>query len=294
MKKKTLQNLIFIGAILVCVVNAVLSAADSGSATLRDGTTAHFIDVGQGDSTLLVSGQQAVLIDAGTAASSDTILSYLKEQGVKELFAVVATHPHADHIGSMADIIRTFPIGHFYLGPETTNTSSYSTMLEALEEAGISPQLPKDGDMLAFASGATLTFLGPADDVPADNLNNRSLITLFEDNGRSILLMGDAEQPAESSLLSHHPSLACDILKVGHHGSDTASSVAFLQSVRPKTAVISCGLGNDYGHPSPQTLTNLSDAGVTNIRMTAKEGNVVILFELTEPTEKTEKEETAA
>ncbi|MFQ7242583.1 ComEC/Rec2 family competence protein [Agathobaculum sp.] len=276
--RKKLRRILWAAAALVAVLTGGLYAADElgPQRELTADTAVHFIDVGQGDSALLLSGGQAVLIDAGTAESGAAVVRYLEELGVTELYGAVATHPHADHIGGMAQVIEAFPIEHFYLGPETQNTATYSGMLDALEEAGVQPVIPADGDELVFDSGASLTFLGPADDVPKSNLNDRSLITLFRAGDQDVLFMGDAESAAEESLLAHHPALTCDVLKVGHHGAATSSSEAFLQAVRPSTAVISCGVDNDYGHPSDQTLQNLSLAGVDDVRITAQSGTVVL------------------
>lgn len=276
--RKKLRRILWAAAALVAVLTGGLYAADElgPQRELTADTAVHFIDVGQGDSALLLSGGQAVLIDAGTAESGAAVVRYLEELGVTELYGAVATHPHADHIGGMAQVIEAFPIEHFYLGPETQNTATYSGMLDALEEAGVQPVIPADGDELIFDSGASLTFLGPADDVPKSNLNDRSLITLFRAGDQDVLFMGDAESAAEESLLAHHPALTCDVLKVGHHGAATSSSEEFLQAVRPSTAVISCGVDNDYGHPSDQTLQNLSLAGVDDVRITAQSGTVVL------------------
>lgn len=276
--RKKLRRILWAAAALVAVLTGGLYAADElgPQRELTADTAVHFIDVGQGDSALLLSGGQAVLIDAGTAESGAAVVRYLEELGVTELYGAVATHPHADHIGGMAQVIEAFPIAHFYLGPETQNTATYSGMLDALEEAGVQPVIPADGDELVFDSGASLTFLGPADDVPKSNLNDRSLITLFRAGDQDVLFMGDAESAAEESLLAHHPALTCDVLKVGHHGAATSSSEEFLQAVRPSTAVISCGVDNDYGHPSDQTLQNLSLAGVDDVRITAQSGTVVL------------------
>ena len=276
--RKKLRRILWAAAALVAVLTGGLYAADElgPQRELTADTAVHFIDVGQGDSALLLSGGQAVLIDAGTAESGAAVVRYLEELGVNELYGAVATHPHADHIGGMAQVIEAFPIEHFYLGPETQNTATYSGMLDALEEAGVQPVIPADGDELVFDSGASLTFLGPADDVPKSNLNDRSLITLFRAGDQDVLFMGDAESAAEESLLAHHPALTCDVLKVGHHGAATSSSEEFLQAVRPSTAVISCGVDNDYGHPSDQTLQNLSLAGVDDVRITAQSGTVVL------------------
>lgn len=276
--RKKLRRILWAAAALVAVLTGGLYAADElgPQRELTADTAVHFIDVGQGDSALLLSGGQAVLIDAGTAESGTAVVRYLEELGVTELYGAVATHPHADHIGGMAQVIEAFPIEHFYLGPETQNTATYSGMLDALEEAGVQPVIPADGDELVFDSGASLTFLGPADDVPKSNLNDRSLITLFRAGDQDVLFMGDAESAAEESLLAHHPALTCDVLKVGHHGAATSSSEEFLQAVQPSTAVISCGVDNDYGHPSDQTLQNLSLAGVDDVRITAQSGTVVL------------------
>lgn len=276
--RKKLRRILWAAAALVAVLTGGLYAADElgPQRELTADTAVHFIDVGQGDSALLLSGGQAVLIDAGTAESGTAVVRYLEELGVTELYGAVATHPHADHIGGMAQVIEAFPIEHFYLGPETQNTATYSGMLDALEEAGVQPVIPADGDELVFDLGASLTFLGPADDVPKSNLNDRSLITLFRAGDQDVLFMGDAESAAEESLLAHHPALTCDVLKVGHHGAATSSSEEFLQAVRPSTAVISCGVDNDYGHPSDQTLQNLSLAGVDDVRITAQSGTVVL------------------
>ena len=275
--KRRLRLFLWCAAAVAFVLGGILQFADRflPQQTLTDETAVHFIDVGQGDSALLLSGGQAVLIDAGTAESGAAVVRYLEDLGVTRLYAAVATHPHADHIGGMAQVLDTFPVEHFYMGPETQNTTSFSDLLDALQAQGIQPTIPAPGDTLAFDSGATLTFLGPANDVPDGNLNDRSLITLFQADEQKVLLMGDAESAAEQSLLAHYPSLRCDVLKVGHHGGATSSSLSFLQTIQPSVAVISCGVDNDYGHPDPQTLQNLSLAGVSDVRITAECGTVI-------------------
>lgn len=275
--KRRLRLFLWCAAAVAFILGGMLQFADRflPQQTLTDETAVHFIDVGQGDSALLLSGGQAVLIDAGTAESGAAVVRYLEDLGVTRLYAAVATHPHADHIGGMAQVLDTFPVEHFYIGPETQNTASFSDLLDALQTQGIQPTIPTPSDTLAFDSGASLTFLGPADDVPDDNLNDRSLITLFQADEQKVLLMGDAEAAAEQSLLAHEPALRCDVLKVGHHGGATSSSLSFLQTIQPSVAVISCGVDNDYGHPDPQTLQNLSFAGVSDVRITAECGTVI-------------------
>lgn len=276
--KDKLRRILWIAAAVVLVINGALFAAGrlQTQYELTDATEVHFIDVGQGDAALLLSGGQAVLIDAGTAESASALVRYLEERGVRSLYAVIASHPHSDHIGGMAAVLSAFPAEHFYMGPETQNTAAYEDMLDALEAQGVQPAIPADGDTLRLDSGATVTFLGPADDVSAENMNDRSLIALFSTGAEQVLFMGDAEAAAEQSLLAHHPALTCDILKVGHHGAATSSTPAFLSAIQPSVAVISCGVDNDYGHPSDQTLQNLSLAGVDDIRITAEESTVVL------------------
>ncbi|MGI6180743.1 MAG: ComEC/Rec2 family competence protein [Agathobaculum sp.] len=279
--KKRLRSILLLCAAVVLVLNGGLYAVRelAPARELTQHTEVHFIDVGQGDAALLLSGGQAVLVDAGMPESGSAVVRYLQDLGVTELYAAVATHPHADHIGGMAEVIEAFPVGHFFMGQETANTSSFSRMLDALEARGVTPTIPSPGDELPLASGASLLFLGPDEDVPGTDMNNRSLITLFRAGAQDVLLMGDAEAAAEKSLLAHYPLLRCDILKVGHHGSDSSSSPAFLAAVQPSVAVISCGADNKYGHPSPQTLENLSQANTTEIHITAEEGSVVIPLE---------------
>ena len=276
--KDKLRRILWIAAAVVLAINGALFAAVrlQTQYELTDATEVHFIDVGQGDAALLLSGGQAVLIDAGTAESASALVRYLEERGVRSLYAVIASHPHSDHIGGMAAVLSAFPAEHFYMGPETQNTAAYEDMLDALEAQGVQPAIPADGDTLRLDSGATVTFLGPADDVSAENMNDRSLIALFSTGTEQVLFMGDAEAAAEQSLLAHHPELTCDILKVGHHGAATSSTPAFLSAIQPSVAVISCGVDNDYGHPSDQTLQNLSLAGVDDIRITAEESTVVL------------------
>lgn len=276
--KRRLRLFLWSAAAVAFMLGCILQFAERflPQQTLTDETAVHVIDVGQGDSALLLSGGQAVLIDAGTKESGAAVVRYLEDLGVTRLYAAVATHPHADHIGGMAQVLDTFPVEHFYMGSETQNTTSFSDMLDALQAQGIQPTTPTPGDTLAFDSDALLTFLGPADDVPSTNLNDRSLITLFQADEQKVLLMGDAESAAEQSLLAHMPDLRCDVLKVGHHGGATSSSLSFLQTIQPSVAVISCGVDNDYGHPDPQTLQNLSLAGVNDVRITAESGTVII------------------
>ncbi|MGE4549652.1 MAG: ComEC/Rec2 family competence protein [Intestinibacillus sp.] len=266
-------------------------------------TSVHFIDVGQGDSELIVSGDQAVLIDAGPTSAADTVVNYLKKQKISHLHAVIATHPHEDHIGGMAAVLANFKVDAVYMPNTTASTQAFERMMDMIETKNISVVTPKVNDGIMLDSGAYLQFLSPAPDKTFDNVNNYSLVTMLEAGRHKVLFMGDAEKEIEDALVHSEAVLTCDVLKVGHHGSKTSSTLEFLKRTKAKTAVISCGADNVYGFPDPETIQNLKDAGFTKIYNTAVDGTVVLKFETTEKnneqtaeqsSEPSQKEENAA
>lgn len=256
-------------------------ALDSGRDNkLTDQTTVHFIDVGQGDSSLILSGDEAVLIDAGPTDAGKTVVDYLKSQGVKRLTAAVATHPHEDHIGGMAAVLNAFPVDAFYMPEKTTTTKTFENMLNALDKQGIKPTYPNVGQVITMKSGAYFSVLSPQrqSDKYGDNLNNYSIVLRLALGSHSVLFMGDAEAEVEKDLLSANAYIVSEVLKVGHHGSNTSTTPAFLRKTRANLAIISYGKGNDYGHPHLETLDALNSQKVP-FRTTADEGNIVLTFE---------------
>lgn len=272
--------LVIVLAILLTAAETLLAGGEEtrSPAALSGDTTVHFLDVGQGDATLFVSGKQAVLIDASVSGAADTIVSYLKEQGIDTLDAVIATHPHADHIGGMREVIQNVKTEAVYMSNGTSTTATYEKLLTEIDEQGIEIIVPAVGEALTLDSGASFTFLSPDPDEEFDNLNNYSLVCMFEAGGTRVLMTGDAETDIEEALLASNADLDCDILKVGHHGSNTSSSPAFLAAASPETAVISCAKENDYGHPHREPLEALAALGVEDIRYTF-DGTVVIGIE---------------
>lgn len=265
---------------VVGVLVILLGVALGGRAALPEnnaqtGYAAHFIDVGQGDSALLQLGQEYVLIDAGPTDAGNTVVSYLKQQGVTRLRAVIATHPHEDHIGGMAAVLAAFPVDSFYMPNKTANTRVFSKMLSGIEKQGIKPTIPTPGDKLTV-SGVTLTFLSPKPTASFDNTNNYSIVTMVDTGTERALFAGDAEKEIESALVAQKLDLSCDLYKVSHHGSSTSSTAAFLKAMSPRIAVISCGKDNSYGHPHKSVLTRLSQTGVEKIYNTAESGTVVL------------------
>ena len=235
--------------------------------------TAHFIDVGQGDSILLTCGGQSALIDSGTADYADTVISYLKNHGVSRLNLAVATHPHSDHIGAMSKILGAFPADKFLLPNAVNNTTSFETLLNTLNQKKIPTEYAQKGSHYTIGE-ASLTVLSPPKNFVTDDLNNYSLVFLVEYQGVRLLLCGDAQKEMEQKMIDDGLQ-AVDILKVGHHGSDTASSKKFLDVAAPIAAVISVGEGNPYGHPSQNVLSRLTDIG-TKVYRTDQQGNIVI------------------
>lgn len=260
--------------LLVIGYELFLWCASNTASTSPQLSAVHFLDVGQGDCALIVSGEEAILIDAGITAMSERVTQYLKETGISHLTAAIATHAHEDHIGGMAAVLRSVPTDTLYLPGQTANTRAYESMLDVAEDMGTQVQVPTPGQVLEFGAHASMAFLAPPVDSVYENLNDSSIISLFSQNGQRVLFTGDAETLAETELLASHPELSCDVLKVAHHGSNTSSTDAFLDAAHPSIAVISCGKFNEYGHPHPETISKLTARGI-EIHCTAEEGTYI-------------------
>jgi len=238
--------------------------------------TISYIDVGQGDSILIQtpSGKN-MLIDAGESFAEQAIASYLQSRGVQKIDVLVATHPHADHIGGMEYIVKNFEIGDIYMPKVTTTTKTYEDLLMAIQQKGLSIHSAKAGASINIDDTLAVNILAPVG-TKYDNLNDYSVVIKMTYQKNSFLFMGDASEVSEVEILeSKIEDVDSDVLKIGHHGSATSSSKKFLQAVTPKYAVISVGEGNSYGHPTQATLDRLKAIGATIYR-TDKDGTVVI------------------
>ena len=180
----------------------------------------------------------------------------------------------------MREVIQNVKTETVYMSNGTSTTATYEKLLTEIDEQGIELIVPEVGDVLTLDSGASFTFLSPDPAEEFDNLNNYSLVCMFEAGDTRVLMTGDAETDIEETLLASGADLDCDILKVGHHGSNTSSSPDFLAAASPETAVISCAKENDYGHPHREPLEALADLDVDDIRYTF-DGTVVIEIETT-------------
>jgi len=259
-----------------CFVVYIFDAMDNPNVpVVVSGTVAvHFIDVGQGDSVLITTDSGAMLIDTGEGEYAQTVIEYVRAQGVTALMYAVATHPHSDHMGGMAKVIDAIPIDEFLAPDVTHTTNAFERMLDALEARECGITTPGTGEKFTLGE-AVFTVIAPAN--PSENdLNNASLVLRMDYGGTSFLFTGDAESASEKEMLASGRDLDCDVLKVGHHGSNTSSSKAFLAAVSPDVAVISCGAGNSYGHPHTEAVARLQAVGADILR-TDLEGTIVLV-----------------
>lgn len=235
----------------------------------------HYLDVGQADSIFIeLPNNETMLIDAGDAKSKKTILNYIKALGYNNIDYVVATHPHADHIGSMNNVLKTFSINHIYMPKKTHNTKMFETMLNTIKNNNIPCTFASLGTTIVEKYDLIIEVLSPIS-ATYTNLNNYSLVVKIDYGESEFLFTGDAETLVEQELLTNNIDVDSDVLKVGHHGSSTSSSKEFIEAVSPSIAVISCGRDNKYGFPHKETLQTLKDNKVTIYR-TDQLGTIII------------------
>lgn len=238
----------------------------------------HFIDVGQGDSILIQSGTENMLVDAGTNESGPAVAAYLKSLGITKLSYLIGTHPHEDHIGGVDDVIRAFDIGTVIMPDVSHTTRTYEDVLDALLEKEVRVVKPKPGDTYSLGE-ADFTILSPAADIAKQavkdgDLNNLSVGIRLAFGSNAFIMCGDAEAPSEKAMTESGLSLKADVLKLGHHGSSTSTCDEFLRAVSPSYAVISCGTDNSYGHPHKETMEKLAASGISVYR-TDEQGTLV-------------------
>lgn len=241
-----------------------------------------YLDVGQADSMLLQlpngNEWEYVLIDAGTGQTEEALVSWLQEQGVTDITAVIATHPHEDHIGGMDAVLEAIPVESLYM-PEvkeslTPTTRCYEQMLDAAEAQQVQAVKGQSRVTVYEEDGVKLELVGPEPQKEYDDLNEYSLVAKLTVGGKSFLFTGDSSEQAEADMIEAGEDLKADVLKIGHHGSSTATTKAFLQAVNPQVAVISCGKDNSYGHPHEETMQRLQEKAMTIYR-TDEDGTIL-------------------
>lgn len=234
----------------------------------------HFIDVGQGDCIFIQVNNKNILIDGGPNTSEKKVKTYLKNLGIKNINYLIATHPHEDHIGGLDVILKNFKVESVYAPKIITTTTDFKDIIFELNKESKRINIAEKGLTINLDDRSYLNFLSP-EDKKYDNINNYSTVIKLNYGNISFLFTGDSEILIENMLLSSNNNLSADILKVGHHGSKTSTSKEFLKKVAPKYAVISCGMGNDYGHPDKQVLNLLKLQGIESYR-TDTDGTILI------------------
>ena len=219
----------------------------------------HFIDVDQGDSIFIqLASGKTVLVDAGTDAAGETVVAYLKSLGVSTIDYVIATHPDADHIGGMIDVLNAFKVNTFVNSGKTHTSKTYENMLVAIKAEGAKYVEPKNGQVFENDPALQSFFKVLFVNANASDNNDASIVTQASYCGKNVLLMGDASQDIEKEIIKSYPTLKAQVVKAGHHGSSTSSALEFFKAVSPNAVVLSYGEGNSYGHPHQEVLANIA------------------------------------
>lgn len=295
MKLKKLISILLMAVIAfsICGCSELEALLDDDSSTEEQTTESaydkclisHYLDVGQSDSEFIeLPNGKTMLIDAGISSYGEKIVEYIKELGYSEIDYLIATHPHADHIGGMKEVVEAFDIGEVYMPKATASSKTYENLLTAIQDKGLTIKTAKAGVSIISESGLTADILAPCSD-KYDDLNNYSAVVKITYNNSTFLYMGDAEKLSEDEITEN---VSADVIKVGHHGSKSSSSEDFVNRVNPQYAVISVGEGNSYNHPEAEIVERWQNNGAEVLR-TDEDGTIVITSDGKKITVKTEK-----
>ena len=232
----------------------------------------HYIDVGQADAALVLCDGESMLIDGGNVADSSLIVAYLKKLNIDYLDYIVCTHAHEDHVGGLSGALSVAKAGVIYAPETTASTKAYNNFIQKAAEQNLQISHPTHGNSINLGS-STVQFLGAITE-DTDDINNTSIVLKIVYGNTSFLFTGDAEREEEQDIINAGYDLSADVLKVGHHGSDSSTSYVFLREIMPQYAVISVGTGNTYGHPTEVVLSRLRDADVEVFR-TDVQGDII-------------------
>ncbi len=235
------------------------SNRDAWHKSAEETLTVHYIDVGQGDCICITCGGETMLIDCGEASEAENVRHYLNKAEIEAFDFVVATHPHSDHMGGMAEIVESYDIGEFIMPSlaesDVPATRYFEDFLDAAEEKGLNLTSAEAGRKGKLGD-ARWEIVAPISD-ECSNTNNYSVGIVLYHGENSFIFTGDAEASAEEEMVNSGLFGHIDVYKAGHHGSKTSSSELFMDTISPDIAVISCGSGNSYGHPDNEALNRI-------------------------------------
>ena len=238
--------------------------------TNNDLLKVHYLDVGQGDSIFIeLPNNETMLIDAAESYQSENIINYLKNLNYQKIDYVIGTHPHTDHIGGLKDIINTFEIGKIYMPKVVSTTKTYESLLMAIKDKNLKINTAKAGTSIIDTDALKINILAPNNSTYTE-LNNYSVVTKITYGTTKFLFMGDAEKLSENEIKEN---VTADVIKIGHHGSNTSSSIDFIKKVNAKYGIISVGLNNKYNLPKEEIITNWENSG-TKIYLTSINGTI--------------------
>ena len=269
-------RIIFLTCLCLLVVGCsspfVENDDEASISTFSSGTLkVNYIDVGQGDSIFIqLPNNKTMLIDAGEAYKSDNVINYLNDLGITKINYVIGTHPHIDHIGGLEEVINTFDIGSIYMPRAVSTSKTYEDLLTTISSKGLKVKTAKSGVVVLDEDNLKLEFIAPNSDSYSE-LNNYSAVLKLTYLDNTFLFMGDAETLSEDEITNE---IKADVIKVGHHGSDSSSSLEFVKKVSPEYAIIMVGVGNSYNHPYQSIIDRYESVGAKVLR-TDLDGNIV-------------------
>lgn len=256
---------------LMCCLATLCLLLSTASADIE----IHYLDVGQGDCAIIVADGEAMIIDGGSSSKSDKVFSYIRNTlNLESIKYMVATHPHEDHIGGLAGALIAVPVDLILSPVSEWDSKEFRSLIKYADMRESALEIPYDGESFSLGSGTITILLCWPEAEYYSSVNDMSIVLRVDYGSKSFLFTGDAEAYAEYTLVDAG-SLSADVLKVGHHGSSTSSTMEFLEAVKPKYAIISCGRYNSYGHPRQETLNKLNSIGALVYR-TDLQGTIVI------------------
>jgi len=273
---KDIKGITAIGAAIIALVLVGVYAYDiflgGGTRPVEGSCEFHFIDVGQGDCTMIVTDENGVVIDTGPNDCADETLKYINGYTDK-IDYLILTHPHEDHIGGADEILESIKVENVIMSDAYSDTKTFTRLLDSIESSRVNLIEGKAGD--SFSAGdISFRILAPLSEFT--DMNDYSLVLRVEFGDTSIMVTGDAEKHSEDLIVEEYTrgELRSDILQLAHHGSNTSNTREFMEIVSPQYAVISCGTGNTYGHPHTEVIEKLEEADVPYFR-TDKDSHTV-------------------